>query len=227
MATTILIIEDDISIQRGLKDTLVFEGYEVETSLNGREGLELALKLKIDLLLLDIMLPGLNGYEICKRLKEKKPELPIIMLTARGAELDKVIGLDFGADDYITKPFSIPELLARIRAALRRIEELTNISDTYSFGKIKLDFKKYQAFNEKEEINLSSKEFAILKYLIAHEGEVIHRHELLDKVWGYDVIPTTRTVDNYILELRKKLEENPSEPKHLISIRGVGYKFLK
>jgi len=227
MATTILIIEDDISIQRGLKDTLVFEGYEVETSLNGREGLELALKLKIDLLLLDIMLPGLNGYEICKRLKEKKPELPIIMLTARGAELDKVIGLDFGADDYITKPFSIPELLARIRAALRRIEELTNISDTYSFGKIKLDFKKYQAFNEKEEINLSSKEFAILRYLIAHEGEVIHRHELLDKVWGYDVIPTTRTVDNYILELRKKLEENPSEPKHLISIRGVGYKFLK
>lgn len=227
MATTILIIEDDISIQRGLKDTLLFEGYEVESTLNGREGLEIALKLNIDLLLLDIMLPGLNGYEICKRLKEEKPELPIIMLTARGAELDKVIGLDFGADDYITKPFSIPELLARIRAVLRRIEKLAKVSDTYSFGKITLDFKKYQAFNEKDEINISSKEFAILKYLIAHEGEVIHRHELLDKVWGYEVIPTTRTVDNYILELRKKLEETPSEPKHLISIRGVGYKFLK
>lgn len=222
----ILIIEDDISILRGLKDNLTFEGYSVLSSTDGQEGLQIALEKHVDLLLLDIMLPGINGYEICRSLKKEKPELPIIMITARGSEMDKVGGLDLGADDYLTKPFSIPELLARIRAVLRRSTPDQNEIEKYSFGEITLNFKKFQAFINDAEIKLSSREFALMKYFIQHEGEVIHRHELLNEVWGYDVTPTTRTVDNYILDLRKKLEEYPSKPKHILSVRGVGYKFV-
>ena len=222
----ILIIEDDVSILRGLKDNLTFEGYQVHTSPDGLEGLKLALEKHIDLLLLDIMLPGMNGYEICRRLKKDKPQVPIIMITARGSEMDTVAGLDIGADDYISKPFSIPELLARVRAVHRRSSTDQHEIETYSFGNVKLDFKKFQATLNDEQLKLSSKEFAIMKYLIEHEQEVIHRHELLEKVWGFDVTPTTRTVDNYILDLRKKLEEDPSNPKHIITVRGAGYKFL-
>lgn len=221
----ILIIEDDISILRGLKDNLVFEGYQVLAASDGQDGLHLALEKHIDLLLLDIMLPGMNGYEICRKLKKEKPELPIIMITARGSEMDTITGLDTGADDYITKPFSIPELLARVRAILRRSASDHDEITEYSFSKVTLDFKKFQAFVKNKEIKLSSKEFAIMKYFIEREGEVVHRHDLLDKVWGYDVIPSTRTVDNYILDLRKKLEEDPSNPKYILSIRGIGYKF--
>jgi DNA-binding response OmpR family regulator len=222
----ILIIEDDISILRGLKDNLTFEGYQVHTSTDGQVGLKLALENHIDLLLLDIMLPGMNGYEICRRLKKEKPQLPIIMITARGSEMDTVAGLDIGADDYISKPFGIPELLARVRAVLRRSSTDEQDIETYSFGNISLDFKKFQATINNEQTELSSKEFAIMKYLIEHEQEVIHRHDLLEKVWGFEITPTTRTVDNYILELRKKLEDNPSNPKHIITIRGAGYKFM-
>ena len=222
---TILIIEDDVSILRGLKDNLEFEGYKVITETNGKAGLDLALGKNIDLLLLDIMLPGMNGYEICRKIKKEKTDLPIIMLTARGSEMDKVSGLDTGADDYVTKPFSLPELLARIRAAFRRIKDEPDAPDEYSFGNIKLDFKKLKAFAGDKEIFLSAREFAIIQYLISHEGEAIHRHDLLNEVWGYEAIPTTRTVDNFILDLRKKLEDNPSEPKHILSVRGVGYRF--
>jgi DNA-binding response OmpR family regulator len=222
---TILIIEDDISILRGLKDNLEYEGYTVITETNGTRGLELALEKKIDLILLDIMLPGMNGYEICRKIKKEKAELPIIMITARGAEMDKVSGLDIGADDYVTKPFSIPELMARIRAIFRRTSDVFNISDEYCFGNVKLDFKKYLAFRNNKEIKLSSKEFAIMEYFIKHEGKVVHRHELLDEVWGYSAMPDTRTVDNFILDLRKKLEENPSKPKHIVGVRGIGYRF--
>jgi DNA-binding response OmpR family regulator len=224
-AKTILIIEDDVSILRGLKDNLSFEGYHVLTSADGQEGLQMAIENKIDLLLLDIMLPGINGYDICRSLKKEKPELPIIMITARGTEIDKVAGLDLGADDYITKPFSIPELLARIRAVFRRTQADSTDIEQYSFSNVSLDFKKFQAIVNDEEIKLSSREFAIMKYLIEHEGEVIHRHDLLDKVWGYDVTPSTRTVDNFILDLRKKFEEDPTKPKHITRIRGAGYKF--
>ena len=222
---TILVIEDDISILRGLKDNLEYEGYAVITETNGTKGLQIALKKKPDLILLDIMLPGINGYEICRKVKKEKPELPVIMITARGSEMDKVSGLDIGADDYITKPFSIPELLARIRAVLRRTVQSPEIPDNYSFGRVKLDFKKYQAFRDDQEIKLSRKEFAIMEYFIRHEGEAVHRHDLLNEVWGYEAMPTTRTVDNFILDLRKKLEEDPSKPVHIISVRDVGYKF--
>lgn len=179
-----------------------------------------------DLLLLDIMLPGINGYDICRKVKEQKPELPIIMITARGKEVDKVAGLDLGADDYVSKPFSIPELLARIRAVLRRYREGTVILDQYTFGNITLNFKKFQAFVDNQEIHLSAREYAIMRVFIGHAGEVIHRHTLLDEVWGYETYPTTRTVDNYILDLRKKLEEDPSRPKHILSVRSAGYKFV-
>ncbi|MFC2081080.1 response regulator transcription factor [Bacteroidota bacterium] len=227
MEKIILIIEDDVSILRGLKDNLTFEGYEVRTASDGINGLQVALDEQIDLLLLDLMLPGMNGYEVCRRLKNEKPELPVIMITAKGTEMDKIAGLDIGADDYLTKPFSIPELLARIRAVLRRSKPDQNNLEEYSFGKVTLNFRKFQAYVNDEEIKLSSKEYAIMRYLIKHEGEVVQRHELLNEVWGYDAIPDTRTVDNFILELRKKLEETPSNPKYIISIRGVGYRFKR
>lgn len=215
-----------MSILRGLRDNLSFEGYEVETATDGYDGLKLALEKSPDLLLLDIMLPGISGYDICRKLKEQKPGLPIIMLTARGKEVDKVAGLDLGADDYVTKPFSIPELMARIRAVLRRTQEGSPEVETFTFGKVTMDFRKFETFVDDREIRLSAREFAIMKVFIAHAGEVIHRHTLLDEVWGYESYPTTRTVDNYILDLRKKLEENPSRPKHILSIRGAGYKFV-
>ena len=224
---TILIIEDDISILRGLKDNLEYEGYAVVSETNGEKGLQLALEKNPDLLLLDIMLPGINGYEICKRVKKEEPKLPIIMITARGSEMDKVSGLDIGADDYVTKPFSIPELLARIRAVLRRYDHTIEIPNQFGFGNIKINFKKFQAFAKNREIKLSSKEFAIMKYFIMHEGEAVHRHDLLNEVWGFEAMPTTRTVDNFILDLRKKLEPDPSNPKYILSVRGFGYKFVK
>jgi DNA-binding response OmpR family regulator len=222
---TILVIEDDISILRGLKDNLEFEGYDVQTETNGEKGLKVALEKSPDLILLDIMLPGMNGYEICRKLKNEKLELPIIIITARGSEMDKVSGLDIGADDYVTKPFSIPELLARIRALLRRTSNDIVVPDEYSFGNIKLDFKKFKAFRDNQEIKLSGKEFAIMEYFIRHEGEAVHRHDLLSEVWGYEAMPTTRTVDNFILDLRKKIEENPSKPKYIESVRDIGYRF--
>ena len=223
---TILVIEDDISILSGLKDNLEYESYAVLTETNGEKGLHAALNKKPDLILLDIMLPGMNGYEVCRKVKKENPDMPVIMITARGSEMDKVSGLDIGADDYVTKPFSIPELMARIRAAMRRVAEPSSDSDEYSFGNVRLDFKRLQAFRDNREIKLSSREFEIMKYFIRHEGEAVHRHDLLNAVWGYEAMPTTRTIDNFILDLRKKLEENPSKPVHILSVRDVGYKFF-
>ena len=223
---TVLVVEDDVSILRGLLDNLKIEGYNVLSAIDGHQGLKLALKELPDMIILDIMLPGLNGYDICRKVKNKNPERPIIMLTARGKEVDKIAGLDLGADDYVTKPFSLPELMARIRAVFRRYIKNQSYLDKYTFGNVVLDFKKYQAFVGKKEVKLCSREFAILKYLIDHAEEVVNRYDLLEEVWGYDSIPTTRTVDNYILDLRKKLEDNPSNPKHIISVRGAGYKFV-
>ena len=224
----ILVIEDDISILRGLKDNLEYEGYSVLTETDGRKGLETAREKNVDLILLDIMLPGINGFEICRKIKKEKPELPIIMITARGSEMDKVSGLDTGADDYVTKPFSIPELMARIRAVMRRFSKKENSApERFEFGNIVLDFKEYRAFRGNEELRFSVREFDIMKYFITREGEAVHRHDLLNEVWGFEAAPTTRTVDNFILDLRKKLEDDSSNPKHILSVRGVGYKFLK
>lgn len=223
---TILVIEDDVSILSGLRDNLEYEGYAVLTETNGEKGLNAALGKRPDMILLDIMLPGMNGYEICRKVKKENPDLPIIMITARGSEMDKVSGLDIGADDYVTKPFSIPELMARIRAAMRRVAGPPSDPDQFSFGSVKLDFKRLQASRNNGEIKLSNREFEMMKYFISHEGEAVHRHDLLNAVWGYEAMPTTRTVDNFILGLRKKLEENPSQPVHILSVRDVGYKFV-
>jgi DNA-binding response OmpR family regulator len=221
----ILVVEDDLSILMGLNDNLIAEGYEVFTVSNGMEGLKMALEQPIDLLLLDIMLPGINGFEICKKIKIEKPLLPVLMLTARSSEMDKIAGLDYGADDYITKPFSISELLARVRAVLRRAYPLKEKFDKYAFGNVTIDFKKMEAFVDGKEIRFTSKEYSILEYFIQHQGEVVHRHDLLNKVWGYKAIPTTRTVDNFILDIRKKIEDSPSNPKHIVSVSGIGYRF--
>jgi len=222
----VFVVEDDISILTGLEANLRGEGYRVSTSMNGTEGLSFLLKNEYDLAMLDIMLPGMNGFEILKKVRKEKPDLPIIMLTARGEEMDKIAGLDYGADDYITKPFSLSELLARVRAVLRRAYSETSQIESYSFASIHIYFKSMQAFKNNKEFKLTRKEYAILQYLIQHEGDVVHRHDLLNEVWGYDKIPSTRTVDNFILEIRKKIEEIPSEPKHILSVSGVGYRFI-
>jgi DNA-binding response OmpR family regulator len=223
---TILVIEDDLKILRGLEMNLKFEGYTVLSATEGYEGLKKAMEEPADLLLLDLMLPGLSGYDICRKVRERKPGLPIVMLTAKGQEIDKVAGLDLGADDYVTKPFGVSELMARIRALLRRCEAKGKDLERYSFGNVTLDFKKYQAEVEGKEVELSAREFDLLRYLIEHAGEAVHRSELLDKVWGYEATPTTRTVDSFVLDLRKKLEADPSHPEHILTVRGVGYKFV-
>lgn len=222
----ILLVEDDESILFGLQDILEGQGYQISTASNGIDGLKLATENSIDLLILDIMLPGMNGLEICKKVKKEKSTLPIIMLTAKSSEIDKISGLDYGADDYITKPFSLSELLARIRAILRRVYPAENILKHYSFGNVEIDFTKMEVSMNNAEIKLTKKQFAILEYFIHNEGEVVHRHDLLNNIWGYDKTPSTRTVDTFILEIRKKIEKNPSRPKHIISISGVGYKFI-
>ena len=222
----ILLVEDDESILFGLQDILEGQGYQISATTNGIEGLKLATKKPIDLLILDIMLPGMNGLEICKQIKKEKMTLPIIMLTAKSSEIDKISGLDYGADDYITKPFSLSELLARIRAILRRTYPEKESLKHYAFGNVKIDFIKMLAFVNDNEVKFTRKEFAILEYFINRPGEVVQRHELLNNIWGYDKTPSTRTVDTFILEIRKKIEETPSNPKHIVSVSGIGYRFI-
>ena len=227
MKEKILIIEDEEDLVNGLKLNLVDEGYEVDYALNGKEGLEKALKGKTDLILLDIMLPGMNGLDICKELRQKKVDIPILMLTARGEEIDKVIGLEIGADDYISKPFSIRELLARIKAHLRRENRSgETISGVFQLGSMKIDFDHYKVIRMDDEIDLTSLEVDVLRYLIGKDGKVVSRDDLLDKVWGYEKYPTTRTIDNHILKLRKKIEIDPNHPRHILTVYGGGYRFV-
>ena len=226
----ILVVEDEASILKGLKDNLVDEGYEVLTASKGEDGLEIALNKKIDLVLLDVMLPGMSGFDVCQEIKLRKITLPIIMLTAKAKEADKIMGLALGADDYVTKPFSVNELLARVKAVLRRVEihrqaKQKKLSD-FEFGSVKLDFVKMEGCRGKKKLSFSKREFEILGYMIKRQGEVITRNDLLDAVWGYDVFPTTRTVDNFIARIRKKIEEKPAKPKHILSVRSAGYKFV-
>jgi len=223
----ILVIEDEPDMVRGLQDNLTFEGYEVLVETEGPDGLRRALSEQVDLILLDLMLPKMSGYDVCKKIRENGIATPIIMLTARGQEIDKVLGLELGADDYVAKPFSLRELLARIRAVLRRSESSGGQPiETYSFGNVVLNFKHYQASKSGEELVLTPKEFEILRHLISNRGKTVSRADLLDKVWGLESYPTTRTVDNHILKLRKKIEDDPASPDFIISVHGMGYKFL-
>lgn len=221
----ILIIEDEPEMARGLRDNFEFDGHEVIAAADGEEGLRMALVPGIDLILLDIMLPKKSGLEVCRELRAARVRTPVIMLTARGQEIDKVLGLELGADDYMTKPFSVRELLARVKAVLRRAGGAGE-SGMVKMGRLTLDFAAYRAEDANGEVVLSGKEFDILKYLHQHAGEAVSREQLLAEVWGYDANPTSRTVDNYILMLRKKVEEEPERPRHLLTVQRIGYKYL-
>jgi len=224
----ILIIEDDVAILRGLKDNLEFEGYGVLSATDGEQGHDLIREKKPDLVILDLMLPRLSGYEVCRRVRAEGGNVPILILTARGEEVDKVHGLNIGADDYMTKPFSVRELLARIQAIFRRASSsrTRSLPDELRFHDVVVDFLRFEASKSGRVLELSRKEFGVLRLLAARAGEVVTRDELLDAVWGYDRFPTTRTVDNHVALLRAKIEDDPARPRFLLTIRGVGYKLV-
>ena len=223
----ILIVEDDEDLLRGLVINLSREGYEIVQADRGDLGLELALKTRPHLVLLDVMLPEMDGLEVCRELRKRGINVPIIMLTAKTEEIDRMAGLKVGADDYVCKPFSARELLARIRVQLRRWPAERNKGlIRYSFDDVEIDFEKFRATREGEPLELTPREFEILKLLIQCHGEVVTRDRMLDEVWGREVYVTTRTIDNHVLKLRKKTEENPSNPQHILSIYGQGYKFV-
>jgi len=224
----ILIVEDDRSLREALTAFLKVENFEVISASDGEEGFRIANQEKMDLIILDLGLPLMGGLDVCKGLREKRIMTPIIMLTGeKKEEIDKVLGLEFGADDYIIKPFGMKELLARVKAVLRRFKPEALEIEEYSFGDISINFKKQTASKGKHELYLTAKEFSLLKFLIAHEGEVVSRNDILNEVWGYDRFPTTRTVDTFIHNLRQKIEDNPSQPAHLITAPWSGYKFQK
>ena len=224
--TKILIVEDEPNMVAGLRDNFEYEGYQVITAGDGVQGLERALADSPDLVVLDVMMPRMSGLDVCKQLKAKRPSVPVIMLTARGQEVDKVVGLELGADDYVTKPFSIRELLARVKAVLRRARALPRGQERYSFGDVELDLRGYRAVRRGKEVELSAKEFELLKYFVCHAGETLSRDRLLEDVWGYEHYPTTRTVDAHIVRLRQKLEPNPEAPRFILTVHGVGYRFV-
>lgn len=224
--TKILIVEDEPNMVAGLRDNFEFEGYEVMSAADGAEGLARAISDSPDLVLLDVMMPKMSGLEVCKQLKAKRPSMPIIMLTARGQEVDKVVGLELGADDYVTKPFSIRELMARVKAVLRRSHTLPKEEDRYSFGDTEVDLKKCRVTRAGKEIEISGTEFELLKYFVVHAGEILSRDRLLEDVWGYDRYPTTRTVDAHLVRLRQKLEPNPEQPRFFLTVHGTGYRFV-
>jgi DNA-binding response OmpR family regulator len=220
----ILIVDDEPEIVRGLEDNLRFEGYQTFAAADGREALAAAAREAPDLILLDIMMPGLSGWDVCRELRSKGIDVPIIMLTARGEEGDRVRGLELGADDYITKPFSLRELLARVRAVLRRPGPRQKVEE-FAFGDARVRVRGRQAFRAGREVGLTRKEFDLLVYLLEHRGEVVTRERLLDEVWGYERFPTTRTVDTHVLRLRRKFEADPDRPAFILTVHGQGYKF--
>lgn len=222
----ILIIEDDKNMLKGLKFNLEARSFDVITAPNGEAGYRKAVEEHPDLVILDIMLPGKSGFEVCKDLKKSAPTLPIIMLTARSQESDVVTGLDLGADDYITKPFGVLELIARVKALLRRVNAGKPLEGIFRFANLLIDFNKYEIQKDGKALILSPLEFHILQCLIENRGQVVSREELLNRAWGYHSYPNTRTVDVHIARLREKIEGNPEEPKLILTIHGLGYKWL-
>jgi len=224
--TKVLIVEDDPAILRGLADNLRFEKYDVLTATDGEAGYKLQHTQSPDLIVLDLMLPRMTGLELCRKLRTEGQQVPILMLTARGEEADRVVGLDLGADDYVTKPFSVMELLARIRALLRRTNSSKSLPNDLNFGDVEIDFLRYVARRRGKPVEMTRKEFAILRLLGSRTGEVVTRDELLNEVWGVESYPVTRTVDNHIAGLRAKLEADPARPVYLRTVHGVGYQFV-
>ena len=223
----VLVVEDDEAMAVALRDGFTYEGYEVAVARDGEEGLRRARENPPDLMILDVMLPKMTGLEVCKLLRGEGSQLPIIMLTARGQEIDKVLGLKLGADDYVTKPFSFMELMARVEAVLRRTQPgRLGHRSAYEFGDMAVDMDRHDATKGGKPVELTPREFRLLGYLLEHRGEVVSREELLDAVWGYDTIPFTRTVDTHIAKLRKKIEDDASDPQHIITVHRLGYKFV-
>ncbi len=220
----ILIVHDEPEMVRGLEDNLRYEGYQTLSATNGKDALDLALREGPDLILLDIMMPKMSGWDVCRALRQKGIDIPIIMLTARGEEVDRVLGLELGADDYVTKPFSLRELLARVRAVLRRPGPRQRLEE-FIFGDARLHLRARQAFKAGKDVRLTRKEFDLLRYFVEHRGEVVTRDRLLDEVWGYEHFPTTRTVDTHVLRLRQKFEQDPEHPVYIVTVHGHGYKF--
>lgn len=224
----ILIVEDDPAMQSGLKDNLEYEGHEIESANNGKAGLELLLQKTYDLVILDVMLPIMSGFDVLKNARSKGVSSPVIMLTAKGEEIDKVLGLELGADDYITKPFSLRELLARVKAVLRRYEAgpSSMSPSAMTIGKVEVDFQAYTATRSGKPVQMTPKEYDVLKYLWQRQNQVVSREQLLTNVWGYDDSISTRTIDNFILRLRQKIEDDPAHPRHILTIHGTGYKLI-
>jgi len=224
---TILVIEDDPAIRLGLRKTLGFEGYRVLDAADGERGLEMVYDEHPDLVVLDLMLPRVNGYEICRTIRKHDPTLPILIMSAKDQETDKLTGFDLGADDYITKPFSPRELAARIRAALRRTRAHEGAETVFESGNLRLDVPGQRLLVGGEDVEVSNREFRLLQYLIENRGRVLSRDQILNKVWGYDYDGTARTIDNFINKLRTKIEKDPAQPDRIVTVRGVGYKFTE
>jgi len=222
----LLVIEDELPMRTALVETLSAEGYRVRSAVDGVSGLELACTETFDLVLLDVMMPGLDGFAVCRELRRRGREVPVLMLTAKGLVDDRVDGLDSGADDYLVKPFSLRELLARVRALLRRHERSAAVPETLALGPVVVDFKKQLIRRDGHEAALSDKEAGMLRLLVAHRDETVSRDRFLDVVWGYNAYPSTRTVDNFVSALRAKIEADPSKPAHLLTVRGVGYRLV-
>ncbi|HZI64053.1 MAG TPA: response regulator transcription factor [Thermoanaerobaculia bacterium] len=222
----VLIVEDDEAMSVALRDGFAYEGYAVEMARDGEEGLRLAAAKPPDLMILDVMLPKMTGLDVCKRLRADGSPVPIIMLTARGQEIDKVLGLKIGADDYVTKPFGFMELMARAEAVLRRTAGRAPAAEQLRFGDVEVDFRRHLARRDGHDLELSPREFRLLQFFAAHRGEVVSREQLLDAVWDYNSVPFTRTVDMHIAKLRKKVELDPHEPRFLVTVHRIGYKFV-
>ena len=227
MSGRVLIVEDDQAMAVALRDGFEYEGYSVQVARDGAVGLKIASEKNLDLIILDVMLPRMSGFDVCKQLRSDGHETPIIMLTARGQEIDKVVGLKIGADDYVTKPFSFMELIARVEALIRRAHRRPESGlDEFRFGDVVVNFKKFEVTKNGAPIEISAREFNILKFFIEHCGEVITRDQLLDSVWGYESFPLTRTVDMHIAKLRQKIEDTPHDPRHIVTVHRVGYKLI-
>jgi two-component system, OmpR family, alkaline phosphatase synthesis response regulator PhoP len=232
MNSRVLLVEDEPGLVMTLTDRLMAEGYEVESATDAPSGLEMAANGAFDAIVLDVMLPGGNGMDVCRTLRQRGLQTPILMLTAKGQVVDKVVGLKLGADDYLVKPFDMSELLARVEALLRRSTAAANgaggapTGESYRFGDVSVDFRKAEVTKGAETLELSAREFKLLKYFVEHRGAALTRDELLNEVWGYNAMPSTRTVDVHVAWLRQKLEDNPRHPQYILTVHGLGYKFV-
>jgi two-component system alkaline phosphatase synthesis response regulator PhoP len=225
MEQQILLVEDEAGLRLTLQDRLRSEGYGVEAALDGQQGLEKGLAGNYALIILDLMLPKKSGFDVCSELRRAGVSTPVLMLTARGQTMDKVLGLKLGADDYLTKPFEMAELLARVEALLRRSAAPARVSTAHTFGDIRIDIRSTEVHRNGELLTLSAKEFQLLQYFIEHSGETLSREKLLHEVWGYQSTPSTRTVDVHVAWLRQKLEDDPRRPRWILTVHGMGYKF--